>query len=262
MRISRYQITTALQPFLKEICVFQSDCVEPATFRRVLPDACVELFVNLGNDSDSFIVDGQIIKSRFFVVSRMNRFTDVSSLGRPYFMSFWFRSGRSWPFFRVPMSTLANMVVPLNDLWGSRVAEMERILSKASTELLQVETVTRLLIAQLADNFRPDLAFQFSLDLIESHLGQLGLDEVAIKSGIGRRQLLRKYDQYMGMGPKDYSRVTRFLHASKLLKSPLKNFTEIAYEAGYFDQAHFIHDNRLFSGVTPGELRQTPNILF
>jgi AraC-like DNA-binding protein len=44
---------------------------------------------------------------------------------------------------------------------------------------------------------------------------------------------------------------------------PGVELTQIAHACGYFDQSHFIHDFRAFSGMRPGEYfatnRQYPN---
>ena len=56
----------------------------------------------------------------------------------------------------------------------------------------------------------------------------------------------------IGVTPKRYCRLLRFqqvvakTHGAKNL-----NWAELALVCGYFDQAHFIHEFREFSGVTP-----------
>ena len=55
------------------------------------------------------------------------------------------------------------------------------------------------------------------------------------------------------MAPKLFARVQRFqsvvgtVHAASEV-----DWSDIAAACGYFDQAHFIHDFRAFSGFTPG----------
>ncbi|MEQ8417239.1 MAG: helix-turn-helix transcriptional regulator [Imperialibacter sp.] len=100
------------------------------------------------------------------------------------------------------------------------------------------------------------------LTLIEKSLAQVSVDSLARAVGLSHRQLLRKYDQCLGLGPKEYIKMRRFLSASELLKVAKWSLTDVAHEAGYFDQAHFIHDAKQFSGMTPGELRQAKNVLF
>lgn len=41
--------------------------------------------------------------------------------------------------------------------------------------------------------------------------------------------------------------------------NPYKSWTDITHENGYFDQAHFIKEAKMFSSKTPDELfRHTP----
>ena len=62
--------------------------------------------------------------------------------------------------------------------------------------------------------------------------------------------------------PKAMARVLRFGRAAELLKvSERGRFAEIAYECGYYDQAHFTRDFTAFAGVSPSVLlaSQLPN---
>ena len=65
------------------------------------------------------------------------------------------------------------------------------------------------------------------------------------------------------MNPKMYARILRFSKAYRLHEAnPQLNWTEIAYEAGYFDQMHMVRDFRTFAGVNPSviesQLLRTP----
>jgi AraC-like DNA-binding protein len=56
----------------------------------------------------------------------------------------------------------------------------------------------------------------------------------------------------VGLTPKLYCRIRRFQNvvaAIHKLREP--DLAEMALCCGYFDQAHFIHDFRVFSGVSP-----------
>jgi AraC-like DNA-binding protein len=78
------------------------------------------------------------------------------------------------------------------------------------------------------------------------------INETAKKYCISARQLERKFKTITGFSPKTYSRITRFQHALNNYGSPIKSLTDLAYECGYYDQSHFIHDFKEFSGYEPG----------
>ena len=54
------------------------------------------------------------------------------------------------------------------------------------------------------------------------------------------------------MTPKPFCRVLRFQRALTQAHAAVDvNWTDVALASGYCDQAHFIHDFRAFSGLTP-----------
>jgi len=93
--------------------------------------------------------------------------------------------------------------------------------------------------------------------------GLAAVKELAEVSHISERQLNRRFKDGLGMSPKEYLAMTRFMHAlSNIKKHPQLSLTELAFESAYFDQSHFIHSCRLYSGLSPGELRSRKNIVF
>ena len=83
------------------------------------------------------------------------------------------------------------------------------------------------------------------------------------KTTIRQRQLNSQFQCFLGLAPKEFARVTRFLHAlEKLKKSTSGSLTALAYESGYFDQSHFIHDCKEFAGMTPKEVIRSQAIIY
>lgn len=62
--------------------------------------------------------------------------------------------------------------------------------------------------------------------------------------------LERCFRAAVGASPKMLSRLVRLQHVCRLWDAR-KSLTEIAFEAGYCDQPHFVRDFRLFTGTPP-----------
>jgi AraC-like DNA-binding protein len=68
---------------------------------------------------------------------------------------------------------------------------------------------------------------------------------------LSRRQFERKFIHYAGYSPKQFQRIARFNAVIKGFEQQPGSLTEMAHHCGYYDQSHFIHDFRLFSGYSP-----------
>ena len=76
---------------------------------------------------------------------------------------------------------------------------------------------------------------------------------LAERIGRSRRHLATRFREQVGLPPKTVARIFRFRRALELLGSG-SGFADVAYECGYFDQAHLNRDFRQFAGTSPGEL--------
>ena len=68
------------------------------------------------------------------------------------------------------------------------------------------------------------------------------------------------FKQQVGITPKAYLKIIRFQKAiAEIEESQDVNWTGIAQDSCFYDQAHFIHDFKFFSGFTPEEYLQLKN---
>lgn len=83
----------------------------------------------------------------------------------------------------------------------------------------------------------------------------LGIDVVAERAAISPRQLLRRFIEHVGYGPKVFARVMRLQHLMALRqRHPTADLAWLAARAGYADRAHLVHDCRSLAGRPPRAL--------
>jgi methylphosphotriester-DNA--protein-cysteine methyltransferase len=81
---------------------------------------------------------------------------------------------------------------------------------------------------------------------------RLNIKGLAARIGLSQRQLLRHFDERVGLAPKTLARVFRFQRVvERLDKERRAHWADIAVDAGYYDQSHFVRDFRQFTGLNP-----------
>jgi AraC-like DNA-binding protein len=77
-------------------------------------------------------------------------------------------------------------------------------------------------------------------------------------TGRSARALQRLFDEYVGPGPKWVIDRYRMIGALDSLNAGVKtSLTDLAYELGYLDQAHFIKTFQSLTGYSPSEYQRT-----
>jgi transcriptional regulator GlxA family with amidase domain len=81
------------------------------------------------------------------------------------------------------------------------------------------------------------------------------ISELARLTGLSVRQYERRFDADVGMTPKRYARIARYMTALDLkLSRPNRTWFGIAHETGYHDQMHMVKDFQLLAGAPPERL--------
>ncbi|MEO5663979.1 MAG: AraC family transcriptional regulator [Nocardioides sp.] len=99
----------------------------------------------------------------------------------------------------------------------------------------------------------PGLIINEVVAWLREHPEVTRVDELAAHVGIGERSLQRLVEQRVGMSPKWLIQRRRLHDAVEALKAGEASLADMAAQLGYADQAHFTHDFRTVTGMTPGE---------
>ena len=82
-------------------------------------------------------------------------------------------------------------------------------------------------------------------------LGEQEVRAVARDLGLSERQLRRRFQAATGYGPKTLERVLRFRRFVDAVDAGRTDLAELAFEAGYADQAHMTRETTRLTGVPP-----------
>jgi AraC-like DNA-binding protein len=155
-----------------------------------------------------------------------------------------FRLGAAGSGLGLPAAELADLTVPLADVWDPGVEE--RVAGGGLPALVQAVRV-RLRAAERVD----PLARAAALGLAAPGARVAALGDAL---GISERQLRRRFADAVGYGPKTLARVLRFQRFLSLADRAPEDLAGLAFAAGYADQAHLTRECLRLSGRTPATL--------
>lgn len=162
-----------------------------------------------------------------------------------------FLPGGAFPFFRQPASEIANQSVELECLWGKSACELRERLLLARNQNELFRTAEQFLLRQFV---RP-LALHPAVNSARKGFSirfDVSMASVANNIGLSQRRFIELFQRQIGLTPKAFCRVQRFQRVlNRVHRARDIDWIQVALNCGYYDQAHFIHDFREFSGMTP-----------
>jgi AraC-type DNA-binding domain-containing proteins len=234
----------------------ESAAYEEDVMERVIPTENIQLMFHYKNPFVVYHSDNSILKQPQSIISGLsNTFSDVSTNGETGVVFISFYPTGACHFFNFPLSEIANQSLDMSDVLGSEIRRIEETLYYANSMNEKISVIENFLIRRYSPIPSHDhLLIQKGIEIIKDYKGQINASSLSGFLSITSKTLERKSLQYLGKTTKQIIKLIRFQEVlSDFSKNKDLILTERAYNNGYFDQSHFIHDFKTYSGYTPKE---------
>lgn len=225
---------------------------------RVLPTGTLELVIPLSGQRLVWReLTGQVDGCQGALVCGPRRSAfDVPTGQQSRIVGVHFRAGGAWPFFGVPMDTLAERNIPLASLGIREANDLTEKLAEAASPAARFSLLGGFMLDRFSLKRVPHRAVRAALVRVGSAGDDLAsIADVVASSGLSHRRLIELFRREVGLTPQDFSRVRRFQRAFSLSRQrPRVSGAELAAYAGYFDQSHWSLECKKLAKVSAGSL--------
>ncbi len=226
-------------------CYWQLKTTQPLSgefIYRVVADGCIDVYFEPGNPPENY------------VMGFSSKYTEFSLGHTFHYIGIRFLPTMFPQLFRINAAALTNRYESLSAVAPALSHFIE---SRLDEQLSIAEIVHKLdsWFLQLSGNviFNADSRLYEAMDVIVKNAGMISV-ETGVNTGISARQLRRLFEYYVGDTPKTFSKIIRFqniLRAKPSVQSLRQN--KLFFDAGYYDQAHFIKEFKSLYGITPAK---------
>lgn len=202
-----------------------------------IPDGCVDILFNAGRGGAAGYLYGMVTQNVKVELKKGDSYFGVR-----------FMPGYLPARFDVAIPELVDRKVDIRDIPGgetliARVAEANCFAERAAV-----------IDGYIGDDWRSSDLLQLLIGVIGQTGGCARIADLEEETLYSARYMNKVFSQNLGVSPKEFSEHVRFqsLIARLNISEPAR-LTDIAADAGYYDQSHFIHEFKRFTAVTPRE---------
>ena len=224
------------------------------TKSKILPNGAIELILNFG-DKQKTLKEGTLKTDRYFtkywVAGLQSKPIIIQSLSDTNLIGIRFLPGGAYPFFKSPVSELSDKVVEAN--WMKKeLNELRKTIGNLS-DLDKITTlVTDYLLKKFDDTVLSNEAVMYVAREIFLSENEVSIDKLVKKAGYSHKHFLSLFKKQVGTSPKNLQRIARLQRIIQMVKAkPEIKWTDILYQFSFYDPAHFNHDFRDMTGMTP-----------
>lgn len=245
-----YPKAKPLKHLIKYFWVLDSD--RPLTLNhKILPVTNIDILFNFlapmtfERDGQSFETPGNIFfsgLSEHYTLMKQEGF--VLTIGVSFFPAGFY------PFFKIPVAEFKNDIFGLDAGLGNVAVEIEEKLRETDRISEKIAVLEQFFLGLLDQNALLPFDTGRLLNLFDS--SHLGVRDFCRDYGVHARKLERLFNQYVGVTPKRFLRLSRFQAAlNRLMGLQQDDLTTVAHELEFYDQPHFIKDFKSFTGSAP-----------
>lgn len=247
MSYRQFQPDPGLRPYIDAYWTIRTEkTVNKIT--RILPDGCIDIIYNAGRELRD-LVEGLTFKNETaYLVGTMTRYIDTWSRDHTHLIGIRFKPLGFASFFKsFPLTEVTNRTIQF---------DLDSLPAMNECNEDTIRLLDRFFLSRLVDNVS---AIRRVIGDITCSNGSVTVRSIARKYAVSSRQLERKFNQYVGLSPKEFISFVRYQFAYAQIKenAGIKSLSEIAFDTGYFDHSHLTNEIKKYSGFVPSEIQMS-----
>lgn len=251
-----------LQPYIGSIFAFETKSGLPKSeFSLIAPNGQVKLVIPYKNNMRSTIagVEREHKEGSCFVIGLSTQAAHIDCDNGYGNLCVEFKPGGAYRFFDESLGILSNGIYDVDDVFKNLGRELQRRIWETPLLEDKVMLLQEFLCNRLVSLERRDPIADYVVQKIMTKNGLIRVNDLCTDIGYSRRHLYNKFEEYIGVSPKEFICIVRFNQMYKIINLDPSNLVEA--REPYHDQSHFIRDFKKFTGYTPGEYIRKSNSL-
>lgn len=223
---------------------------------KLLPDGTVQLIIDLTPEpkklyaSETSLCYTEFTKA--WISGGHTKYIVIEAAKKSSMIGIAFKPGGAYNFFNIPLSEIKNQVVPLADFAPHILSQLRDAIMERETPDEKFAVLSGCMHSLLRDRNQTNPVMQYSFRMLQQSASDISIRTLADKTGYTQKHLISLFERYTGLTPKEYQRLCRFQNVLKQIENMQSlSWASVAGSCGYYDQSHFIHDFKKFSGINP-----------
>lgn len=244
MNYTEYLPHPALRNYISAYWTISSDQAGEGKIHRILPDGCTDLIFNRGADLYGANHEKVMSTGQSYLVGMMTTYKDTLDTAGSSILGIRFKPGSMALFYRLDLQEITNLSVGCQD---------KKLADLICTGKDLLSNINQYFLEKLPAK---PLALSAIITDLYANKGQVRVAELVSRYHMSERKMERLFKQDVGLSIKGLAKVIRFTSTLELIRKidGRQSLTQIAFDAGYYDQAHLCNEIKAYTGLTPGQL--------
>lgn len=242
-----------LSRFVRKFWLIDSDGQTVVQRQKIVPDGYPEIIFHYKEPYRININGGWEEQSKYLVAGQIRKHFYLENTGHSGMFGIKFQPWALRILFGFDMHKLTDKVIPVDLDCFEFFKDFKKVLELSSSFEEKINAVQNLLLKFIATSKFTYSSGEEAVKIILKHKGAVNFKDICKSKEISQRGLERYFKNHIGLNPKFYSRIIRFSHIFHLFKKHQKDWLDISYYAGYYDQSHFIRNFKEFTGEEPSK---------
>jgi AraC-like DNA-binding protein len=244
MSYCEYPPHKALVNYIDAYWTIKTGSERQSTLHRILPDGCTDIIFNRGHTIYKPDQQEALCSDESYIIGTMTSFSETIQTSENSILGIRFKPGGISGFYHLNLEEITDLAMPYQDI------ELREIIYRAGDLLSDLNFY---FLRKLPS--KPLAIAPVIVDIGLSN-GRIKVSELTKRHAMSERKLERLFKKDVGVSIKGMIRLIRVTNTIRVIQNnvPQQGFSQIAYTAGYYDQAHLCSEIKQYTGLTPTQL--------